>query len=355
MARAAVSLEARIEKRLGALSLSVGIRAPGGEVVAVVGPNGAGKTTLLRSLAGLCPIDAGRVVLGGEVLDDVEKGRRLEPEARPVGFVFQDHLLFPHMNAVDNVAFGLRCRGHGRRPSRSLAEEWLGRVGLGDVVGARVRELSAGQRQRVALARALATRPRLLLLDEPLSAVDVASRSSLRNSLRSTLAEYAGIGILVTHDPLEAYTMAHRIVVLENGTVAQDGAVGEVTSRPRTRWVAEMIGVNLFKGVARRGVVHLSPAGRLEVATELEGEVFAVVSPRAVAVHRSPPEGSPRNVWEGTASSLDLEGERVRLQVAGSPSIVAEVTPASVAALRLGDGGKVWVSVKATDVDVYPG
>jgi molybdate transport system ATP-binding protein len=349
-----VSLEAGVEAELGSLRLSVCLDVGDGEAMAIVGPNGAGKTTLLRCIAGLCPLLAGRVVVDDEVLDDAVIGLAVPPEARPVGFVFQDYLLFAHLSVVDNVAFGLRCRGEARRTSRAEAGRWLERVGLEDVADSRVSELSGGQRQRVALARALATRPRVLLLDEPLAAVDLAARTELRRNLRAALDDFEGTGLLVTHDPLDAYALADRILVLEEGSVVQQGSVAEVTSRPRTRWVAEMIGVNLYRGKANRGRISLAPSGSLEVPTSLDGDVFALVSPRAVAVHRSPPEGSARNVWAGTASSLDLEGDRVRVEVTGSPSIVAEVTPASVADLRLADGGVVWVSIKATDIDLYP-
>jgi molybdate transport system ATP-binding protein len=270
--------------------------------------------------------------------------------------VFQDHLLFPHLSALDNVAFGLRARGVSREEARRLAGEWLDRVGLDGKATARPRELSAGQAQRVAVARALAVRPRLLLLDEPLSALDATTRLATRRELRRHLAEYQGTRLIVTHDPLEAVALADRLVVLEAGRVTQTGAPAEITGRPSSDYVADLVGVNLFRGRVEGDRVVVGGDGVLVVprGDHGHGEVFAVVHPRAVALHRSAPEGTPRNVWAGVADGLDLEGERARVRVGGRLPIVAEVTAAAAAELHLEDGGPVWVSVKATEITVYP-
>ncbi|HEX2373012.1 MAG TPA: ATP-binding cassette domain-containing protein, partial [Actinomycetota bacterium] len=175
-----MSLEARVELLLGQLHLDVDLAVASGELVVLLGPNGAGKTTLLRALAGLVPLDRGRVVLDGRVLEDAESGEWVATERRPVGFVFQDYLLFPHLSALENVAFGLRARGVGRAEARRRATAWLDRVGLAAHAAARPRALSGGQAQRVALARAMVAQPRLLLLDEPLAALDAATRSEVR-------------------------------------------------------------------------------------------------------------------------------------------------------------------------------
>jgi molybdate transport system ATP-binding protein len=288
------------------------------------------------------------------VLDDVARRIHLSPERRPIGVVFQDYLLFPHLSAVENVAFGLRARGMGTRDAHARAGSWLDRLGVGDCAEARPRTLSGGQAQRVALARALAVDPRLLLLDEPLAALDASARGDLRRDLKRHLASFAGIRIVITHDPLEALALADRLVILERGRVVQTGTPAEVTQRPRSRYVADLVGVNLLRGTATAGHVSLPGGASLQSADGADGEVFAVIHPRTVALHRARPEGSPRNVWRGRASTLDYQGDRVRVGVTGEMPIVAEVTPAAVRELDLAEGGEVWVSVKATEITVYP-
>lgn len=347
-------LQAQVAVRLGTLDLDVSIEAAPGEIVAVLGPNGAGKSTFLRAVAGLVPLHRGRVELDGVVLEDVARHIHLPPERRPIGVVFQDYLLFPHLSALENVAFGLRARGVAAREARARAGSWLDRLGLREHADAKPRALSGGQAQRVALARALAIDPRLLLLDEPLAALDASTRGPIRRDLRRHLASFPGIRIVITHDPLEAVALADRLVILEDGRVVQTGTPGEVTQRPRSRYVADLVGVNLLLGNSTGGHVSLPGGASLQSADDVDGEVFAVIHPRAVALHRTRPEGSPRNVWRGRASALDFQGDRVRVGVEGEMPIIAEVTPAAVSDLDLTEGGEVWVSVKATEITVYP-
>jgi molybdate transport system ATP-binding protein len=347
-------LQAAVRTRLGTLELDVAIDVPPGRVVALLGPNGAGKTTLLRILAGLLRPDEGRVVLDGRVLDDIDTGEHVPAEDRPVGVVFQNYLLFPHLSVLENVAFGLRSRRVPKAEARARAAEWLGRVGLADFTASKPRQLSGGQAQRVALARALATEPRLLLLDEPLAALDASTRLETRRELRRQLEGYDGVRLLVTHDPMEAIALAERLIVLEAGRISQTGTPKEISERPRSRYVADLVGVNLYRGRAVGDEILIGQSGRLMAPGAGHGEVFAVVHPHAVSLYRQPPGGTPRNIWQGTAEALDLEGERVRVRVGGPLPIVAEVTPGAVADLALGDGGPVWVSVKATEVTVYP-
>ena len=346
-------LRADIAVHLGSLELDVAVEAMPGETIAVLGPNGAGKTTLLRAIAGLLPIDRGSVLLDDAVLDDVARAVHVPAERRPVGFVFQDYLLFPHLSVMENVAFGLRARGVAGNAAISRAKAWLDRLSVGAYATARPRALSGGQAQRVALARALAIEPRLLLLDEPLAALDASARGLVRRDLKRHLASFDGIRILVTHDPLEAMTLADRLVILESGRIVQVGTAAEVAAQPRSRYVADLVGVNLVRGRASGGLIALDGA-TLHIAEDTVGEVFAVVHPRAVAIHRRRPDGSPRNVWRGRAAALDHHGDRVRVRIDGELPIVAEVTPGAVTELELAEGAEVWVSVKATEVSVYP-
>ncbi|MGH8932397.1 MAG: sulfate/molybdate ABC transporter ATP-binding protein [Egibacteraceae bacterium] len=348
-----MTLRARVAVRLGTLELDVAVEMADGEVVAVLGPNGAGKTTLLRALAGLLPLDGGHVSLNGTVLEAPEEGVRVAPEGRAVGVMFQDYLLFPHLSALDNVAFGLRARGVGKVEARRRAGEWLDRMRLGEYAHERPRALSGGQAQRVALARALAIEPQLLLLDEPLAALDVEVRQTVRRELRTHLDQFPGPSLVVTHAPLEAAALADRLLILEQGRVVQDGSVAEVTRRPRSRWVARLVGLNLLRGQARGDRVELPSGASVVTASPASGDVFAVIDPRAVALHRRQPDGSPRNVWRGSLDGVEAQGDRARVYVDGAIPVVAEVTPAAVADLDLGRGGPIWVSIKATEIEVY--
>jgi molybdate transport system ATP-binding protein len=347
-------LEATIGLRRGSLQLDVSLSLDMGTVVALLGPNGAGKSTLLRALAGLERVATGSVVLGGEVLEDASRGIRMAPEERPIGVVFQDYLLFPHLTVLENVAFGLRSRGVHRAEARARAQQWLDRMNLGDRAGPDPGALSGGQAQRVALARALACEPKLLLLDEPLAALDARTRVEVRRELRRHLSSFHGVRLLVTHDPLEAMALADELVVLEEGRVAQRGTPDAIRAEPRSRYIAELVGVNLFTGNARGDHVEIDGGFSFQVPEAGSGPVFAVVHPRAVSLHRHQPEGTPRNIWRGPVESLDLEGERVRVRMGGAVPIVAEVTTAAVSELGLADGGDVWASVKASEITVYP-
>jgi molybdate transport system ATP-binding protein len=348
-----MTLAAHVVVRVGALDVDVELRADAGETVALLGPNGAGKTTVLRALSGLTPIDAGRIELDGTLLDD-GADTFVPPERRPVGVVFQDYVLFPHLTALDNVAFGLRSRGTGRADARRRAKQWLATVGLDDHADRRPAALSGGEAQRVALARALAVEPRLLVLDEPLAALDQQARVAVRRDLRARMQAFAGIRILVTHDPIDAATLADRLVILEHGRVVQTGTLAEITARPRTAWVAELVGVNLFEGIGLGDRVALGGGGVLVAAGAGTGSVVAVVHPHSVTLHASAPSGSARNAGAGAIESIAPIGDRARVRIGGAVPLTAEITPAALADLGLVTGGPVWTSVKATDVAVSP-
>ncbi|MEO3785318.1 ABC transporter ATP-binding protein [Actinocorallia sp. B10E7] len=342
-----MGLAARLGVRRDGFRLDVEFEVGAGEVVALLGPNGAGKTTALRALAGLVRLDEGWIELDG---------RRLEErpaEERPVGMVFQDYLLFPHLSVLENVAFGPRSRGRSAGEARKAAAEWLERVGLAGFARARPRELSGGQAQRVALARALVGEPEMLLLDEPLAALDARTRLEVRSGLRRHLADFPGTAVLVTHDPLDAMVLCDRLIVIEDGRIVQEGAPAEVARRPRTDYVARLVGLNLYRGAGHGDRVALDGL-ELSVAESVEGPVFVSFSPAAVALYRTRPDGSPRNLWRSVVESVEQQGDRVRVRLGGPVRAMADITPAAVAELALGPGTEVWASVKATETHIYP-
>ncbi len=323
-----------------------------GTTIAVVGPNGAGKTTLLRALLGLTPRAHAALRLGDDEVTD------LPPHRRGVAWVPQDGALFPHLSALTNTAYGLRAHGVPRAEARREAQGWLERLGVGHLAHRRPAQLSGGQAQRVALARALAARPRLLLLDEPLAALDQTTRARVRHTLRGHLADFGGVCLIVTHDPVEAVSLADRVLVLEDGRALQDEPPAEVTRHPRSPWVARMLGRNAWPGTATADGLALEGGGHLVVAEPLPSgtDALAVIAPEAVSVHRERPTGSPRNVWPGTVREITSGGSRLRLLItsAEAPELVAEITPGAAAELGIADGSTVWTSVKATEATVVP-
>jgi molybdate transport system ATP-binding protein len=349
-----VSLDAAVRVRRGTLDVDIGLEVADRQVLAVLGPNGAGKSSLLRVLAGLLLPDGGRVeVDGDQVWDDVASGVHAPPHERALGMVFQDALLFPHLSVAENVAFGLRTRGSRRGEARTSADEWLGRVGLEGMGDQRPSELSGGQAQRAALARALVGEPRLLLLDEPLSALDARTRLTVRAELRRHLAEFPGSTVLVTHDPVDALALADRVVVVEDGHVVQTGTPQEISRAPRTDYVARLVGLSLLPGTGAGHTVRLDGGGEVAVAEETSGPVFAAVRPESVALYLSRPDGSPRNVWPARLAGATPHGATVRCELAGEVPLVADVTAAAFAELGLVPGSEVWATVKASEVAVY--
>ncbi|WP_327167510.1 ABC transporter permease [Streptomyces subrutilus] len=324
------------------------LEAEPGTTIAVVGENGAGKTTLLRALLGLTPRAHAELRLGDT---DVTA---LPPHRRQVAWVPQDGALFPHLSALANTAYGLRARKVPRAEARREAQAWLDRLGVGHLSGRKPAQLSGGQAQRVALARALAARPRLLLLDEPLAALDQTTRARVRHTLRTHLAGFGGVCLIVTHDPVEAVSLADRVLVLADGRTLQDAPPAEVTRHPRSPWVARMLGRNAWPGTASADGLSLDAGGRLVVAESLpEGaHALAIIAPEAVALHRDRPAGSPRNMWRGTVREITVVGSRLRVLVAspGVPDLVSEITPEAATELGIVDGAEVWTSVKATEI-----
>ena len=347
-------IDGQVER--GSFRLDLALDLAPGRVTGLLGPNGAGKTTALRTMCGLTPMTSGSLHLDGIPLDDVDAGIFVPPEHRPVGVVFQDYRLFPHLDVRDNVAFGARARGVGRESARAAADAWLERLDLSGLATRRPAALSGGQAQRVALARALATEPAALLLDEPLAALDARTRLGIRAELRDHLRTFAGPVVMVTHDAVEALVLADDLVVIEAGRITQRGTPSEVARRPRTDYVARLMGVNLYRGSLDRSThsVDLLGGGRLVVtgADQLSevSDVLVTLAPTAVTLHAERPDrSSPRNVWAGVVRAMEPLGERVRVEVAGPPDALVDVTPAAVADLALHPGSPVWLSAKATE------
>jgi molybdate transport system ATP-binding protein len=346
-------LDVDVKVRRGDRTIAVAFEVADGETVALVGRNGAGKTTALEAVAGVAEA-TGRVILDGRSLTSDP------PERRGVGVAFQDGVLFPKLSVLENVAFPLRAAGVGRDIARTRARETLRELAPGVDPTTKPSTLSGGERQRVALARALAAEPKILLLDEPFAAVDAEAKPELRALLRRTLADFAGPRVLVTHDPVEAMTLADRLVLLEDGRVTQTGTPEEVRNRPATRYAAEFVGTNLFQGelvpdepgvgILRTGDGELTVVWPDGLRTSPIADVRATLSPAEIALHTEEPHGSPRNVFRGPVEEVATVGGRARIRLRTSPPLVAELTTGSVDRLGIAPGRDVWASCKAVEI-----
>ncbi|MGH3694783.1 MAG: sulfate/molybdate ABC transporter ATP-binding protein [Pseudonocardiaceae bacterium] len=345
-------LHAEVAVRRGEFALEATVQVSPGEVVAVLGRNGSGKSTLLAALAGLLRPDNGRIVLGERVLTDTAAGVALPPHRRRIGLLAQQPLLFPHLSVLDNVAFGPMATGSGRRAAREAAHRHLTEVDAAQFASRRPSRLSGGQAQRIALARALASEPELLLLDEPLSAVDVEFAPALRSLLQTVLADR--IALIVTHQVIDALMLADQVVVLDGGHVVEQGSTREVLTRPRSTFAARLAGLNLVSGTATAGGLRADDGTELFglIDSTVEGSAaVAVFTPAAVAVYVDPPKGSPRNVISDRVEVLEPNGTLVRVR--GAAGLAADITPAAAVELGLRTGGAVWFVVKAAEVAVY--
>ena len=341
----------------------VAFEVAAGEVLAILGPNGAGKSTTLHVIAGLLSPDTGVVRLGGRAVTDTAAGIAVPTHDRRVGLLLQDPLLFPHLSVRANVEFAPRSRGAGRAAARRSAAPGLAEVGLAELADRKPAQLSGGQAQRVAIARALAAEPEVLLLDEPLAGLDVAVAASVRALLRRVCSADGRATVLITHDLLDVLTLADRVLVLEDGGVAEIGRVGDVLAAPRSMFGARIAGVNVVRGVAAGPQTLRSADGTLWHGTQAgdplaDDDLVAVFRPAAVAVYRELPHGSPRNSVQVRVAELDADGARVRVraeeQADGAPGLAADVTAESAAGLRLAPGDEVWLTVKAQEVALYP-
>lgn len=337
------------------------------EVLAVIGPNGAGKSSIAAIIAGLLYADSAVVRVGDRTLTDTSRGVFVPASERQVGLLAQDPLLFPHMSVLGNVAFAARRRA-GRRGARPAAIRWLEALGVSELAARKPAQLSGGQAQRVALARALAAEPELLVLDEPLSRLDVSAGFEVRSALRTALDAHRIPTILITHDLADVVELAGRVLVLEAGAVAEVGRTVGVLAAPRSAFGARFAGLNVVSGVVAPGLLHRpavlrSDGGRdwhgvaAEPLTAGQGAV-AVFSPAAVAVYRERPGGSPRNIVEGVVAAVEATGTAFRIRLAADPGtsigLAADVTAEAVADLRLTAGEQVWFSVKSQAVTLHP-
>lgn len=367
-------LQADLAVDRGGFRLEVELRVAPGETLALLGPNGAGKSTIVDLLAGIVPLDRGRLTLGDRVLDEPSAGCFVPSEDRNIGIVFQDPLLFDHLSVTDNIAFPLRHRrstlstgsagsagatlpvrrhGRGRRAARLAVAPLLHALELTELADERPDRLSGGQAQRVALARALAGGPDLLLLDEPLAAVDISTRARLRRTLVTHLDRFAGPRLVITHDPAEAIALADRLAVIENGRLVQEGRPEELERHPATPWVAALTGSNLVAGLASASLVTVEGTEFvLTTTTDVEGPVNAVIEPKAIALHRERPRGSPRNTWASTVDWVEPLGRTTRVRLADPLPLNVDITPSAAESLGLGPGSPVWAAVKATEIRV---
>jgi molybdate transport system ATP-binding protein len=347
-----VQLRAQVASRQLDLSLDLAT----GETLALLGPNGGGKSSLLGLLAGLLRPDVGHAYLNGRVLFEVGSGPTtswLPPHQRNVGLLAQEPLLFPHLTVAQNVAFGPRCRGQSRRAAQACAQQWLAEVDGTDLTDRATDQLSGGQAQRVALARALAADPELLLLDEPLVALDVGAAATLRHSLRRALV--GRTAILVTHEILDAVLLADRIAIMDHGRIIEQGPTTSVMRHPRSAFAANICGLNMLVGTCGE-----EQSLRLDDGTVIAGlpvgiltrgaPVIAVFQPSAVSVHRTQPTGSPRNIFTGTITALEPQAHLIRVRMG---DLCADITAAAASQLDLSVGTSAHFAVKAAEVSIY--
>ena len=378
-------LIATLDTHLNTFHLDLSFSAEADKTTVLLGESGAGKSTVLRLLAGLLHPERGHISLNGIIYFDSEQHIVVPPQERPFGYVFQDYVLFPHLNVFENVAFGLRAQHLPQKVIRQRVGQALEQVRLSGLDSRRPAQLSGGQQQRVAIARALALQPQLLLLDEPLAALDVQTRREVRQELRRILAQVGITTVLVTHQHLEALLFGHHILVLDQGRVIQQGSQRDLLEHPRSSYVAELVGMNFFRGQ----VAHVEANALctiklqngkhpLEVMAALEDnvqasripeigeEAYVVVDPRSITLYQNPPDSSARNVFRGEIVQIlrldtpsGREGRydgRARVSILldnTMPPLTAEITDASAVRMELREGKAIYAAFKATEARAY--
>lgn len=327
---------------------------PAGRTAALLGPNGAGKSTVVSVIAGIAPLKAGFITLGDRVLDEPDSGVFVPPADRRIGVVFQDALLFQHMDVQQNIEFGPKSVKRDPDQSRRLIELWIDRLDLDSLRKRRPSELSGGETQRVAIARTLVTEPELLILDEPLAAIDASARPRIRRILADFLDGFGGPAIVITHDPAEAFLLADDVLIIEDGRMTQCGSPEDIRMKPATRYAADLAGVNMMIGTAAGGTVVVGNHTLHIADSHVTGEVVITVRPQAISLHRHKPEGSARNSWQTTVRRVETHGEIVRVATGGPLELTAEVTTSGASDVGVAVGEPVWASIKATEIDVVP-
>lgn len=371
-------LKARLAMQLPAFQLDLAFSAESGRTLVLLGESGAGKSTVLRLLAGLIHPQDGSIELDGTIYFDSAKKIARSPQERPFGYVFQDYTLFPHLSVFENVAFGLKAQGMAGPLLRKRVGEALEQVHLVGYDRRRPGQLSGGQQQRVALARALVLQPELLLLDEPLSALDTQTRREVRQELRRILQQTRLTTVLVTHQYVEALLFGHTILVLDHGRVIQQGTQRDLLQHPRSNYVAELVGINFFQGrvthCESRAICTIllgnHEGQEIEIQAALEEgvehapgigeEACVVVDPRSVTLHTEAPESSARNILRGEIVQILRAGGqsngwvRVNLQVAASTlPLIAEITESSLERMQISEGGMVYATFKTMEALAY--
>ena len=350
-------LTVSVRHRLQRIELDVDL-AVRHEVMALVGPSGAGKTSVLRAVAGLLRPDRARIAYAGRVLVDTERRVGLPPERRGVGMMFQDGALFPHLSIAGNVEYGLWPRPRSRRERRARVAELLARYGIQGLAAARPGKASGGERQRAALARAVASSPDILLLDEPLSALDSVTKASVSGELTQWLAELSLPTILVSHDYGDVVGLADRIAVIDEGKVVQVGTAADLVRAPASPFVAAFVGTNCFKGVARRDgdttEVTVSERARFSIATPASGEVSVVIDPWAVRLSSAASPAGPSTVHGLVVQAVPLGG-RIRVTLGSDPPLIAEIPAEQAAGLDLSRGAPAAATWPSGAVRVITG
>ena len=337
-------LDARVILNRDSLTLDVELQLQHGEVIAVLGPNGAGKTSLLHALLGWLELESGWIMVDGEVIDSPDTDSYVPPQHRPFGMVFQDGLLFPHMSVEKNILFGAGKDFNLKPLAESLqANELLAKFPS---------ELSAGERQRAAIARSLAARPKVLFLDEPFSALDIQGKRRGRSLLKEALAIGVSGCLMVTHDLVDAFTLADRVMIIEGGKLTQFDVPDRIRSRPGSEWIADLVGWNYYEGIGEGSVVTLPHGTTIFTAQDdLDGPTSISINPASVSIFKSQPSGSPRNSWLSSIQNIEILDGRARVSLVGEIDSCADITTAAANELRQSISSEVWVSVKATEVD----
>ena len=337
-------LDARVILNRDSLTLDVELQLQHGEVIAVLGPNGAGKTSLLHALLGWLELESGWIMVDGEVIDSPDTDSYVPPQHRPFGMVFQDGLLFPHMSVEKNILFGAGKDFNLKPLAESLqANELLAKFPS---------ELSAGERQRAAIARSLAARPKVLFLDEPFSALDIQGKRRGRSLLKEALAIEVSGCLMVSHDLVDAFTLADRVMIIEGGKLTQFDVPDRIRSRPGSEWIADLVGWNYYEGIGEGSVVTLPHGTTIFTAQDdLDGPTSISINPASVSIFKSQPSGSPRNSWLSSIQNIEILGGRARVSLVGEIDICADITTVAANELRQSISSEVWVSVKATEVD----